>query len=218
MKSTSIHLALGTVFLALSTGTTCAQLFTAELSGLARTSYSSSRQVLIPKFDPSLGTLTAVTLSYSIQYSGTIGGVANGPRNAPDGWSMEFGGTIRLNGTGFGNLDFVFDTTRSGLTFQPSTPVFETFGPSNVSNSKTFTQNMSSYVGLGNVAASLAWPNFTEDLFFSNGGSQTSFSRALGSVGGQVTYQYIPVPEPEGVMALASAALLVGACARRLRL
>jgi hypothetical protein len=104
---------------------------------------------------------------------------------------------MRLSATGMGNLDFGLFNSRSGLVFQQGSPVFQSFGPTDVPNTITFSSGLASYVGTGSVAATLSWPSFTADLFFSRGGVTTTTARDLGSIGGQVTYAYVaPVPEP----------------------
>lgn len=191
-------------------GCTCqvyAEIITVPIAGLFRTTYVGSRQVLIPRFDPSLGTLMSATISYTPQYSGTVSGTAQGSANSPNGWAVEFSGTIRLIGTGFNTLDFGLFNSRSGVVYQPGTPIFEAFGPSDLSGSTMFTDGLSSYVGAGNVSASLSWPVFTGDLFFSRGGSENPPTRDLGAVGGEIAYTYTPIPEPCALAMLVSVAV-----------
>jgi hypothetical protein len=201
------------VVLLLSLSTTArADILNLPIPGSARVSYSGGRQVLIPKFDPALGTLTAVSVSYTVQYSGSIGGFGTGGANTANGWSTEFSGTIRLAAPSMGNLDFGYFNSQSGLVFQPGSPVFQAFGPANVPNTITFSSGLASYVGTGNVAATLSWPSFTADLFFSRSGVKTTTTRDLGAIGGQVTYDYIAaeVPEPSTWAAAWSSVAIAG--------
>lgn len=200
------------IFLLIGAGLTInAQSLTLGIAGLNRTGYSGSRQVLIPKFDPAMGTLTSISVSYSVEYSGTIGGYGTSTANTANGWSTEFSGVIRLSGAGFGNLDYSLYNSRSGLIYQDRSPVFESFGPTSITSSGTFTQNMSGYVGSGNATATLAWPSFKADLFFSRSGVKTTTTRDLGAIGGQVTYNYTPIPEADSTAVMGGFALISAA-------
>jgi hypothetical protein len=122
-----------------------------------------------------------------------------------------------------GNLDFGYFNSQSGLVFQTGSPVFQAFGPANVPNTITFSSGLASYVGTGNVAATLSWPSFTADLFFSRSGVKTTTTRDLGALGGQVTYDYVPleipdVPEPSTWAAAWSSVILVCLTAWRRRI
>ena len=145
-----------------------------------------------------------MTVSYTVQYSGTLGGYGTAGANTANGWATEFSGTIRLSATSMGNLDFGLFESRSGLVYQTGAPVFQAFGPADLGNTVTFSSGLAAYIGSGHVVATLSWPTFTGDLFFSGGGVTTTKTRDLGAVGGQVTYAYVPVPEP-GLFAMGAA-------------
>lgn len=163
------------------------------IEGLFRVAYTGPRTVSIPKLPTNVGVPVAATISYSPEFSGTVAGTAEGPPNWPNGWVVEFSGTIRLTGTGFGTIDFGHFETRSGVVYQHGTPIFQAFGPQALGpGSVTFTNGLSAYSGSGNVNASLSWPVFTGYIFFSNGGTQGPVTRDLGAVGGTITYEYIP--------------------------
>jgi len=185
-----------------------AAVITQSIPGLFRTTYTTPRTVQIPRFNPSLGNLQSATVSFSPEYSGTVGGTSGGSPNTANGWAIEFSGTLRLSGQGLGNLDFPLFNSRSGTVFQPGTPVFESFGPTALSSSTTFTSNLASYIGVGNTAASLSEPTFTADLFWSRSGSAPAVTRDLGASGGSVAYEYA-VPEPTTSAALLGIGLIV---------
>ena len=165
------------------------------IAGLFRATYTGGRTVSIPRFDPSLGTLESVTLIYSPEFSGTVSGVASGPPNAPNGWAVEFSGTVRLVAPGFTPIDNPHFETRSGLVYQPGTPVFQVFGPRALSAGPlTIVDGLTAYIGTANVSATLSWPVFTAYIFWSNGGTSATVTRDLGAVGGSVIYRYTPNP------------------------
>lgn len=169
---------------------------TLPIDGQLRTTYSGPRTVQIPKFDPALGELQSVTIEFSPEFSGTVAGTASGPPNTPNGWAIEYSGTLRLSGPGF-SLDFPYFYSRSGLVFQPGAPVFEVFGPAAPTGSTgAFATHLPTYTGDGAVACSLSWPGFTCDLFWSRSGSSETCTRDLGAVGGTVTYEFAPPPCP----------------------
>lgn len=177
--------------------TVIAEEVTYPIDGLFRQTYSGARTVLIPRFDPALGTLESATICYTPEFSGTVSGTANGPPDRPNGWVIEFSGTIRLTGPGFGNIDFGHFETRGGTVFQPGTPIFQAFGPQALGpGCQTFDTSLGTYTGTGTVSASLSWPSFTGYVFFSNGGSQGPVTRDLGAVGGTVTYEYTSISCP----------------------
>ncbi len=166
-----------------------------EIPGLIRLPYTGSRTIQIPRFDPSLGTLESVTLHVVAQFSGVVGGYGTGPANAPNGWAIEFSGTIRLNAPSFPVLSRSFTRTRSGLVWQPGTPVYEVFGPENLGiGPMTIHEELEPYIGTGTVSATVSWPAFYTDLFWSRSGVTTEVSRELGVVGGMVTYTFQPNP------------------------
>jgi hypothetical protein len=55
------------------------------INGLTLASYVGGRQVLIPQFDPSRGTLVSANISFTPEFEGTISGTATGPMNNPVG-------------------------------------------------------------------------------------------------------------------------------------
>jgi len=185
-----------------------AAVITQSIPGLFRTTYTTPRTVQIPQFDPSLGSLQSATIAFSPEYSGTVGGTSGGSPNTANGWAIEFSGSLRLSGQGFGNVDFPLFNSRSGTVFQPGTPVFEAFGPTALSSSTTFTSNLASYIGVGNTSASLSWPTFTADLFWSRGGSAPTVTRDVGASGGTISYEYA-VPEPTTSTALIGIGLIM---------
>lgn len=168
---------------------------TIPIPGLFRSTYVGAKTVSIPRFDPALGTLVSVTIEYSPEFSGTVSAFASGPANAPNGWVIECSGTVRFNAPGFSAINFPHFETRSGLVFQPGTHVFQVFGPQTLTAGfNTIFNNLTSYIGTGNLSASLTWPTFTAYVFWSNGGSSATVTRDLGATGGQVIYEYIPNP------------------------
>ena len=195
----------------LCVGTLCGVSATADslqlpIAGLFRTTYQGSRTVQVPRFDPALGTLESVTIEYSPQISGTVSGTSAGPPNAPNGLAIEFSGSLRLAGPGFGSVDYPFYYTRSDLVYQPDIPVFQTFGPADLTTSPvSFTSALDSYIGTGFTSATLSWPQFTAYIFWSNGGTQGPITRELGAVGGTVTYHYVPEPTSAAIILMLAA-------------
>jgi hypothetical protein len=198
------------VSMAFYVGTAKADQITLSIPGLFRTTYSSARSVQIPGFNTSLGTLQSVTVQYTPEYSGTTGGVGTGPANSPNGWAIEFSGTIQLSLPGSNTIAYPLFNSQSGLVNQPGSPVFQAFGPTDLGGSTTITSNLSAFT-TPTVNASLSWPQYTNDLFFSRGGTVTQKTRDLGAVGGTVTYNFTSTATPLP-SALGAVPVLLGLC------
>ncbi len=160
---------------------------------LPRITYTGPRTVLIPQFDPSLGDLQSASINYSSEISGTVSGYSGGSANEPNGWAIEFSGEVRFYAPLFGSDDKPHFASRSGLVWQPNTPVYEFFQPRVLTHHLgPIEGDLSLYIGDGTVSGTLSWPVFVSDLFWSRSGTGPTTTRELGGVGGTITYVYEP--------------------------
>lgn len=190
------------VVIAVANSVAYADLITLETTSFLRSNYTGARTILVPRFNPSLGTLNSITLNINAEISGTIAGLATGPANSPNGWATEFTGELRLSGTGFSvNRDASYGD-RSGLVFQPNTPIFQFFEASVRPITVSFNTNMASYVGTGSSSISISWPNRVQNIYYSRSGTTTTRLGDLGVQSGTVTYSFTAVPEPTSLLLL----------------
>ena len=158
-------------------------LITYNIEGVLRQSYTSSRTLLVPRFDPSLGTLQAITLNINPEISGTVYGIGNGPPNSPNGWATWFSGNLTLSGPGFSVTWMLHIQTVQDLVYQPGTPVFQNYAPSIRPIEVVFATSLASYVGTGNRSISISHGLPTPRASSSHGQATDCHNARLGCSG-----------------------------------
>jgi len=160
-----------------------------------------SGTLLLPQFDPSLGVLNSVQLSFSSSTATllTVQNISNlfGPAKASSGTAFSEVQITVQDGANllsapqldlFSNFSFSLaagGSVNSGLLSQSG------------SGTSLYTQSalLSEFTGMGNI--SLSASTFTQSgLTYTGGITFTSLNSVEASLTGSVIYSYTPVPEP----------------------
>ena len=173
----------------------------------------SSGNVLLHQFDPSLGTLTSVSISGSLSLAGSGTATSTLPAGNVVGANATESFTLTVSNAALGiNQVSGASLTLSGFTLTPG-PFFLSGTGTKVLT--TITDNnaahFSTYSGLGTIPLTLSTSNFTT----SNVGSSVNPASLNGSIGGgtiSVAYTFTPaaVPEPSSMALVALTAGAVG--------
>jgi hypothetical protein len=173
------------------------------------------------QFNPTLGTLLGVTLSFDATSNTSVNFVNNTPQSR--NWAFTPKGTASLSGNGFNLSD-----TETGLTVNRT--LAARFGPSNprtgtvsfggtYSDTETLASGFVPFLGTGNVQFTFAALNQ-----WTAAGSGGGFSFSPDTYAGNATlvydYQlapYEPAPEPAAWAMMIAGFAAVGIAARRRR-
>ena len=191
-------------------------------NALGRPPYASSALFQAPKFPTSLGTLQSVTLEFRLNYTGEIA-MSNSTLEQQAVVSASSSIPVLVDYPG-GEAEFTvnasFDTISPILAFKlgpssPGGPVGFTFaGASGMSALPAVgipANDLPAYLGPGKVSF---------NLFYGNGSANGSnpsveyFASATSFATVNVTYDFIPIPEPSS-LALATIAACIAAVIRR---
>jgi hypothetical protein len=169
-----------------------------------------SRNFILPLFNPSLGSLTAVYIAASeaVNMSGSVSNRAASTENFKITEGSQLTVTIP------GSLIFLSPSpTALGVTYTLASHTSAGYGPATPSDSVNYTYtapaDLAAFVGVGTFTA----PGFTANItqIIGGGGNiDTSISTlATGSV--SVQYTYVPIPEPGSLtlLVLGGAAMLL---------
>ncbi|MTV39550.1 choice-of-anchor E domain-containing protein [Duganella radicis] len=169
-----------------------------DITSLNTTQTNILTNLLIQKFDSSLGTLTGITIEYESAVSGHVA-LSNSSLTKDKSATVGLTATMALTGPGGLSLSDT-DTLFSGVVVtavKNTTNVIVASGEGNLSGSQALdAAYFGLFTGTGSVTASLAI-NATGAAAVSSGVRPQFTTLADGA--GKVTYTYdiAPVPEPE---------------------
>jgi hypothetical protein len=181
-----------------------AQLFITKSGSLPFENYFSPRTLQIDRCDPTLGDLQKVTLDFRPMYGGMVTAFS------PSSGSYSFSITTTFSLTGAGaSISRLSTYSQSGILPLPNQPITFFVGGQLQSEPTDRTSGLESFVGVGSSTFQMAG-SFAPSMFLSSGGAFV----ILNSLGAtlDVTYEYIPVPEPT---AIATVSVLTGFIAFR---
>lgn len=153
--------------------------------------YTNPRTLNVDSFDPVLGNLQKVTITFSPLIWVTILGQGEG---SFDGWAATVSGNVNLfqNGSAVVGGNFFFNP--GGVTTRANETISVELGPSAISVAPVVvTENLGRFISPNGFSAQLI-PVFHEEFFWSSGGSYGFVNRVGGEV--KIDYEYLPVPEP----------------------
>lgn len=180
---------------------------TESFNGTAITSTLS-----FPQFDPSLGSLSAVTLSLSTEIYGEVSVTnTNGTGQPPASGTIDAWGSLDWSDSGYGDYGveaYSGSASFSGLPDHNSTELFITC-PGSFGLTASSTAFLADYTGAGTVSA---YPNWDGGPSYGGQPSMFVYSGDLGPPmpAGVVTYNYTVVPEPASLTLLGAVPLGIG--------
>lgn len=190
------------------------QAYTIEYTGTANANVPSTVNVDVKQFDPSLGTLTGVTLSLvSASQSGSLRLINGHAGN--ETWDVVLNsGAIRFYDGNNNNTMVVWDNdgdifTTSYITqhtaFANSTTPVSPQAP-NGSSSQAYGA-LANYIGTGNVASMKVQFYGSYGVAGLTGGDGFVVDSYSGAASWKVTYDYVPEPTSMALLAIGCAVL-----------
>jgi hypothetical protein len=194
-------------------------------TGFSRTSTDTRNvNVLLPRFDASLGTLQSATISYSSVASGSVLGRLRTARSFPTGVNANLQVSYTLTPPGSGtpvSLVIPASELNESITIPSGIRNFNIdlfsspeYHSSTISMPSTYLAAMT---GTGNITAPFSM-QFRQEITTSGGTIDYIFS-ASTTTNFSLTYTYaepVAVPEPGGVLFLSLATALVAVHSRKL--
>jgi hypothetical protein len=182
-------------------------------SGMIASSSPTTSSFGVQQFDPTLGTLNSITLTFSSSLTANV--ILVNTANAQKDITLDTGGTATLSGGGFDIVEMLGEGTSSQSVDGKATPPAILFSGS-ASSSSTLTSGFAPFLGTGTTSL-----NFGSTSQFSTGKINSVDVTASPLIGGSytVTYDYsaavAAVPEPATWALMVVGIGMVGGSMRR---